>query len=120
MLTSATPGDGASVPRDTPLLLSFSRAMSASALAAAVSLSPAVTGLQVVRNPLDLGQFEVIPDRPLAPSTAYTLTVSRRATDAFGQPISSPITVHFRTTAAAGGRAPPGAGRARAWGTPPR
>ncbi|MGA9114744.1 MAG: Ig-like domain-containing protein [Candidatus Dormiibacterota bacterium] len=98
VLTSATPGGGASVARDTPLLLSFSRAMSASALAAAVSLSPAVTGLEVVRNRLDLGQFEVIPDRPLAPSTAYTLTVSRRATDAFGQPISSPITVHFRTT----------------------
>ena len=99
VLTSATPGAGASVARDTPLLLSFSRAMSASALDAAVSLSPGVTGLQVVRNPLDLGQFEVIPDRPLAPSTAYTLTVSRRATDAFGQPISSPISVHFRTNA---------------------
>ena len=99
VLTSATPGDGASVARDTPLLLSFSRAMSASALAAAVSLSPEATGLEVVRNPLDLGQFEVIPERPLAPGTPYTLTVSRRATDAFGQPISSPITVHFRTTA---------------------
>ena len=98
VLNSATPGDGASVARDTPLLLSFSRAMSASALAAAVSLSPGVTGLEVVRNPLDLGQFEVIPDRPLAPTTAYTLTVSRRATDAFGQAITAPITLHFRTT----------------------
>jgi hypothetical protein len=66
-------------------------------MAAAVSLAPGGTSLQVVRNPLALGQFEIIPDRPLQPSTAYTLTVSRRATDAFGQPIRAPITLHFTT-----------------------
>jgi Tol biopolymer transport system component len=66
-------------------------------MAAAVSLTPGGTSLQVVRNPLALGQFEIIPDRPLEPSTAYTLTVSRRATDAFGQPIPAPITLHFTT-----------------------
>jgi hypothetical protein len=98
VLTSSTPGEGADVPRDTPLVLSFSRAMSGPALAAAVSLSPAVEGLRVVGNPLALGQFEVIPDQPLAPSTDYTLTVSRQATDAFGQPIPAPIRLHFHTT----------------------
>jgi hypothetical protein len=97
VLTSATPAKGATAPRDSPIVLSFSREMSPSAMAAAVSLTPGATGLQVVRNPLALGQFEVIPDRPLAPSTAYTLTVSRRATDAFGQPIPAPITLHFTT-----------------------
>ncbi len=99
LLTSSTPSDGASIPRDAPLVLSFSRAMSEPAVAAAISLSPPVASLKVVRNPLDLGQFEVIPSAPLAPSTAYTLRVSRQATDAFGQPIRAPITLHFRTTA---------------------
>ena len=97
VLTSATPSEGATTPRDSPIVLSFSRAMSPSAVAAAVSLTPAVTGLRVVGNPLALGQFEILPDRPLEPSTAYTLTVSRRATDAFGQPIPAPITLHFTT-----------------------
>ncbi len=99
VLNSASPGNGATVPRDTPIVLSFSRAMSEAAVAGAVSLSPAVSGLQVVRNTLDLGQFEVIPDSPLAPSTTYTLTVSRRATDAFGEPIAAPVTLSFRTSA---------------------
>jgi hypothetical protein len=97
VLTSATPGEGATVPRDLPIVLSFSREMSPSAMASAVSLTPGMPDLQVVRNPLNLGQFEVIPDRPLDPSTAYTLTVSRRATDAFGQPIPAPVTLHFTT-----------------------
>src|ERR1019366_6897935 len=97
VLTSATPAEGATAPRDSPIVLSFSREMSPSAMAAAVSLTPGATGLQVVRNPLALGQFEVIPDPPLDPSTAYTLTVSRRATDAFGQSIPAPITLHFTT-----------------------
>jgi hypothetical protein len=97
VLTSATPAEGATTPRDSPIVLSFSREMSPSAMAAAVSLTPGATGLQVVRNPLALGQFEVIPDRPLDPSTAYTLTVSRGATDAFGQSIPAPITLHFTT-----------------------
>jgi WD40 repeat protein len=99
VLTSSTPGNGATVARDTPIVLSFSRAMSPAALATAISLTPPVTSLQVVRNPLALGQFEVIPNHPLTPSTAYTLTVSRRATDAYGQPIRAPITLHFHTTA---------------------
>jgi Tol biopolymer transport system component len=98
VLNSTTPGNGAAVPQDTPIVLSFSRAMSPAAVAAAVSLSPAVAGLQVVRNSLDLGQFEIIPHAPLAPSTAYTLTVSRRATDAFGQPLPAPVSIGFRTT----------------------
>jgi hypothetical protein len=97
VLNSASPGDGATAPRDSPIVLSFSREMSTSAVSSAVSLTPGVSGLQVVRNPLDLGQFEIIPDRPLDPATAYTLTVSRRATDAFGQPIPAPITLHFTT-----------------------
>jgi hypothetical protein len=97
VLTSATPAEGATTPRDSPIVLSFSREMSPSAMAAAVSLTPGGTSLQVLRNPLALGQFEIIPDRPLEPSTAYTLTVSRRATDAFGQPIPAPITLHFIT-----------------------
>jgi hypothetical protein len=97
VLNSATPGDGSTTPRDSPIVLSFSREMSPSAMASAVSLTPGVSGVQVVRNPLNLGQFEVLPDRPLDPSTAYTLTVSRRATDAFGQPILAPITLHFTT-----------------------
>ncbi len=97
VLTSSTPADGSTAPRDSPIVLSFSRQMSPSAMASAVSLTPGVTGLKVVLNPLDLGQFEIIPDRPLDPSTAYTLTVSRRATDAFGQPIPAPITLHFTT-----------------------
>jgi hypothetical protein len=97
VLTSATPGEGATLPRDSPVVLSFSREMSPSAMAAAVSLTPGMPDLQVVRNPLNLGQFEVIPDRPLDPSTAYTLTVSRRATDAFGQPIPAPVALHFTT-----------------------
>ena len=97
LLTSATPAEGATTPRDSPIVLSFSREMSPSAMAGAVSLTPGGTSLQVVRNPVALGQFEIIPDRPLEPSTAYTLTVSRRATDAFGQPIPAPITLHFTT-----------------------
>ncbi|MGD1052698.1 MAG: Ig-like domain-containing protein [Candidatus Dormibacteria bacterium] len=97
VLNSATPGEGDTAPRDSPIVLSFSREMSPSSVAAAVSLAPGATSLRVVRNPLDLGQFEVLPDRPLDPSTAYTLTVSRRATDAFGQPIPAPITIHFTT-----------------------
>jgi hypothetical protein len=98
VLNSTSPGSGAAVPQDTPIVLSFSRAMSPTAVAAAVSLTPAAAGLQVVRNPLDLGQFEVIPRNPLEPSTTYTLTVSRRATDAFGEPIAGPVSVTFRTT----------------------
>jgi hypothetical protein len=98
LLTSSSPGDGATVPRDTPIVLSFSRAMSEAAVAAAISLSPPVSALTVARNPLDLGQFEVMPAQPLEPSTAYTLTVSRQATDAFGQPLPAPVTLHFRTT----------------------
>jgi hypothetical protein len=97
LLTSTTPGAGAVLPRDSAVVLSFSRAMSFPAVVSAVSLAPGTTGLQVVANPLDLGQFEVIPDHPLDPSMAYTLTVSRRATDAFGQPIPAPITLHFTT-----------------------
>jgi len=96
-LTSATPGEGDTVPCDSPIVLSFSRAMSAAAVAAAISLSPPAPGLRVVRNSLDLGQFEIIPDEPLDPSTAYTLTVTRRATDAHGEPILAPIVIHFRT-----------------------
>jgi hypothetical protein len=99
VLNSTSPGQGATVPRDTPIVLSFSRAMSAAAVAAAVSLSPPASGLQVVRNTLDLGQFEVIPNAPLAPATTYTLTVSRRATDAFGEPIPDPVTLSFHTSA---------------------
>jgi len=96
-LTSAAPGEGDTVPRDSPIVLSFSRAMSAAAVADAISLSPPAPGLRVVRNTLDLGQFEIIPEEPLDPSTPYTLTVSRRATDAHGQPILAPIVIHFRT-----------------------
>lgn len=94
VLTSASPGDGATAPRDAPFVLSFSRAMSASAVAAAISLTPGGTGLRVVANPRDLGQFEVIPETPLA-AGPYTLTVSRQATDAHGQPIPAPVTLHF-------------------------
>ncbi|MGO8687976.1 MAG: Ig-like domain-containing protein [Candidatus Dormibacteria bacterium] len=99
VLNSTAPGNGAAVPQDTPIVLSFSRAMSTSAVAGAVSLSPAVAGLQVVRNTLDLGQFEVIPRSPLEPATTYTLTVSRRATDAFGEPLAAPVSISFHTTA---------------------
>jgi len=52
VLTSATPSEGATTPRDSPIVLSFSRReMSPSAMAAAISLTPAVTGLQWCATP---------------------------------------------------------------------
>ncbi|MGA8016656.1 MAG: Ig-like domain-containing protein [Candidatus Dormiibacterota bacterium] len=97
VLTSSTPGNGASqVTRDADLGLSFSRAMSPSSLDAAVVLSPS-TGLRVLADSLDPSSFEVVPSQPLDPDTAYTLTVDRRATDAHGQPLLAPVTVHFHT-----------------------
>jgi methionine-rich copper-binding protein CopC len=99
-LTSSSPGDGATqVPRDTAISLSFSRAMSPTALAAAVALSPADGTLTVIPDSLDTGAFEILPSRPLLRDTAYTLTVGRTATDAHGQPLTAPITLRFRTGA---------------------
>ncbi len=97
VLTSSTPGNGAAqVTRDADLSLSFSRAMSPSSLDGAVLLSPS-TGLRVLANSLDPSNFEVVPSQPLDPDTAYTLTVDQRATDAHGQALLAPVTVHFHT-----------------------
>ena len=116
VLTGSTPGNGATgVARDTALTLSFSRAMSRAAVATAVRLTPAGDGLRVFANGSDPSTFEVIPDQPLDPGTAYTLRISRRATDAQGQPISAALAIHFTTGAFSAGAhslvlaGPPGA-----------
>lgn len=104
VLTGSTPSNGATgVTRDTALTLSFSRAMSRAAVAAAVRLTPPGDGLRVFANGSDPSTFEVIPDQPLDPGTAYTLRISRRATDAHGQPISAPLAIHFTTGAFSAG-----------------
>ena len=97
-LTSATPANGATgVPRDVAMSLSFSRAMSLQAISAGIRLSPPVTGLRVIVDSLDSAAFEVLPEQPLSPATAYTLTLTQAVTDAQGQPLLAPVSLHFRT-----------------------
>ncbi len=103
-LTSSTPGSGQTgFPRDGAISLSFSHPMKASALAAAVSLSPAAPGVRVIADPKDPASFEVVPRQPLAPDTDYTMRLSRKATDAHGQPLAREISIRFRTGALAAG-----------------
>jgi hypothetical protein len=104
VLTAVAPANGATgVARGDSLSLSFSRAMSLPSLERAVSLSPAVSGVQVLADSLDTGSFEVIPAAPLDPDTTYTLTVSQGATDTFGQPLGQAVRTRFTTAAFAPG-----------------
>jgi hypothetical protein len=96
-LVSVSPGDGSTVPRDTPITLDFSAPMSTSSLDTAVSLSPSGTALHVFQDRGNAADFEVVPAALLLPSTAYTLTISTVATDSALQPLPAAVTIHFRT-----------------------
>lgn|GEM_PF-6591167 len=81
-LSSIFPADHGVLGPDQPMAVDFNRAMDEASLAQAITLSPApVGGYTIEANPKVVGRFLVVPAKPLAPGTSYTLVVTRRALD---------------------------------------
>ena len=98
VLTVSTPGDrAADVAVDARLAVAFSAPMDASTTAAAITLTPDVSGTRVVRNAVDHSRFVILPGRLLEPGVSYTVSVSRVARGDVQQFIAVAATVHFTT-----------------------
>jgi hypothetical protein len=97
IVVATSPSEGATIPRDAPLSVNFSRPMDETTAAAAVRLVPPVPGTRVVRNGRDHGRFLVEAGSLLRPDIVYSLEIGTGATDEHGQPLAAPVAVHFRT-----------------------
>ena len=88
VVTATTPADGTpSYPVTSPLRVTFSRPMDPATTAAAVTLAPTAGGPAVAGTiTFEAGNTRLVftPTEPLAPTTAFTLTISGTATTAQG------------------------------------
>jgi len=97
-LAVATPGDRATdIAVDARLAMAFSAPMSASTTAAAITLTPPISGTRVVRNSVDHSRFVILPGQLLQPDVSYTISVSRKARGDDQQFIAAAAAVHFTT-----------------------
>ncbi len=97
-ISATTPTNGSTgIAVDAPIAVEFDRPMDATNTAGAISLTPPVANLKVVRNTLYLNRLVLLPNQMLLPNRAYTLNVSTRAVDAFGQPLAQARHFDFTT-----------------------
>jgi hypothetical protein len=94
-VTAVAP-EGAAVPVDTAVRLTFDRLMATSAVEQAISISPP-TGYHASWSQQVL---TLTFDAPLAFGTTYTVTVGTKATDTDGSRLSVPFVARFATVAA--------------------
>ncbi len=100
--TMTPPTGTVAVPADLPLAVNFSTSMAVAPTRAAISLTPAVPGTRILRNPRDHTRFLVLPGRPLQPGVTYRLAVAATATDEHGEALAAPAQSVFT----AGGLSP--------------
>lgn len=95
-VSATSPPNGGTIGPDQAISINFSRDMSPGAVKRAITLSPEpVGGYLLARSSKVPGRFLLEPVQPLAPGTAYTLTVARRALDVDGNRLQRPALVHF-------------------------
>ncbi len=105
LIASTTPNaDATDVPIDGTLAVEFDRSMDPASTAAAISISPSVPGLRVVRNELDKRRFAILPGVMLSQGVAYTVTVAATAADEHRQPLGTAQSFAFTAGRMAEGR----------------
>jgi hypothetical protein len=96
-LAGSTPANGETgVDPAAYLALDFSRNMTASSLAGAITISPAVP-FSVRLDPADGARAIIAPGALLQASTAYTIAVTTAALDADGNQLAKNDSITFRT-----------------------
>lgn len=76
-----------------PLAVTFSDAMDQASAQAAFGLNPAATGNFAWKA----NTLLFTPDRPLSPSTSYTVTLAGQARSQAGETVASPLSASFKT-----------------------
>ncbi len=96
----ATATAGADATASSAFRISFDQPVELGAVRAALTFSPALTGtLEVAQAPVGASAFVFTPSAPLAPATAYTVSLVGMV-DAAGAPLAASPTLAISTTAA--------------------